>query len=299
MEDPRFVRERRAFTMIELLIVLSLIVMLMGILLPALNGARETSRKSSCQNNMSQLIRCYLNYATDYKDLCPTTIGDPSVVFPSVSNPDNVNNNGRFRWVWQLAAGGYYLNVRCAFRDAVFPIVDPYDDPLLYNSIHSAGLANPKIILFCPSDSRNGGSDNISLVLNGATSPVFWNSNCTFTRTGLIRVDMVVHPSKAIVFQDGDSSPQGDCFADQVTAANGSPMYQPNSTTNTNTVRFRHGTTNVTTGDGVTQTVLINMVAMDGSVRNMTYEVWGAYGGNSYSVTNNFWSDWVSTPFYK
>ena len=58
----------RIFTLIELLIVIAIIAILAGMLLPALNAAKEKSRDISCKGKLKQTGVVWLNYATDHGD---------------------------------------------------------------------------------------------------------------------------------------------------------------------------------------------------------------------------------------
>lgn len=69
-QSRRGVLTRYRFTLIELLVVVSIIAILMCLLLPALNSARETSKRISCANSMKQMGVAMMGYSTDSNGWC-------------------------------------------------------------------------------------------------------------------------------------------------------------------------------------------------------------------------------------
>jgi prepilin-type N-terminal cleavage/methylation domain-containing protein len=67
----------RGFTLVELLVVTAIIGILVALLLPAVQAAREAARRMACQNNVKNIALACLNFETTHNELTPGSINAP------------------------------------------------------------------------------------------------------------------------------------------------------------------------------------------------------------------------------
>jgi prepilin-type N-terminal cleavage/methylation domain-containing protein len=79
-------RRRRGFTLVELLVVIAIIATLVGLLLPAVQSAREAARRTSCRNSMRQ-VGLALHASHDAKKYLPPLVAPSSSSAISVPGP--------------------------------------------------------------------------------------------------------------------------------------------------------------------------------------------------------------------
>ena len=133
-------RHRTGFTLVELLVVIAIIGVLVALLLPAVQAAREAARRLSCTNNLCQLILATQNYEMTFGVYPPGTVNDTG---PIQNLPQGYHHN----WLSQLLPFMEEQNV----YDHVDFQVGVYDDK------NQPVRQTPIPILACPSDEMGGG----------------------------------------------------------------------------------------------------------------------------------------------
>jgi prepilin-type N-terminal cleavage/methylation domain-containing protein/prepilin-type processing-associated H-X9-DG protein len=125
----------RGFTLIELLVVIAIMGVLMGLLLPAVQAAREQSRRLSCTNNLKQIGLALAIYTQQHDGLPPGYVSAWDPLLKRELGPG---------WGWSSMILPE-LELQAAFNKIQFHL--PISDPS-HATIRTTGFG----VFFCPSD---------------------------------------------------------------------------------------------------------------------------------------------------
>jgi prepilin-type N-terminal cleavage/methylation domain-containing protein/prepilin-type processing-associated H-X9-DG protein len=139
-KSPHVQISKHGFTLVELLVVITIIGILIALLLPAIQAAREAARQSACSNNLRQIGVALLNFE-NRNGTFP----------PGVQTPAQLSSSGPpWPWVYFLHMVMPDLDLQ-SFYDVLggptFPR-DLHSDPLLRQAVNGA----PVPTIQCPSD---------------------------------------------------------------------------------------------------------------------------------------------------
>ena len=155
-----FERGRGGFTLVELLVVIAIIGILVALLLPAVQAAREAARRSQCQNNLRQLGIALMNYHDTHKKFPPAGLGLMSCRGTGQVETYGLNTSG-----WSLVLPFYEqagLHAKCNFNGcfSYFQQTDSagnnfvrMGDPTTNGNAAVVSVGLP--VHLCPSDNGN------------------------------------------------------------------------------------------------------------------------------------------------
>jgi len=163
-------KDRRGFTLIELLVVIAIIGVLIALLLPAVQAAREAARRAQCVNNLKQLALAVHNYASANGDTLPPICVDPPSAQIGSSGPttneyQNFSIHTRILPFMEQQTTYNSINFNFGARwGPVFAAISDNNPPDqnaaagAYGVINfTAGITHINSFL-CPSDKNQGGS---------------------------------------------------------------------------------------------------------------------------------------------
>jgi prepilin-type N-terminal cleavage/methylation domain-containing protein/prepilin-type processing-associated H-X9-DG protein len=132
-------RGSRAFTLVELLVTISIIGVLVGLLMPAVQSARESSRRAACENNIKQIGLSCLEFEVQTRHLPAGTLhskddGDPTGV-------------AGFGWGSQILP---YLQQEALYTHLTLPGGELHD--VLQTDLGKQMAQVPLTVFRCPSD---------------------------------------------------------------------------------------------------------------------------------------------------
>jgi prepilin-type N-terminal cleavage/methylation domain-containing protein/prepilin-type processing-associated H-X9-DG protein len=96
--EERTIRRIKAFTLIEVLVVIGIIGLLMSVLLPSLGRARGQAKAVVCTNNLRNLGFAFACYANDYDDYAMPATEKPRLYWWGRMEPNGIDHKAGFVW---------------------------------------------------------------------------------------------------------------------------------------------------------------------------------------------------------
>ena len=148
--NSRRTHRRTGFTLVELLVVIGIIAILISILIPALNKARQNSMRLKCLSNLRQIGTAIVMYENDNKNWLPFCNWGPTSPRPGwlyagtvVSNAPNTTVQSGVLWMYLKNAELYKCPAHATLDRGVSGVTDEYTSYLMDGA--TCGFGGPKL----------------------------------------------------------------------------------------------------------------------------------------------------------